>query len=133
MADVVQVVKLKDAGTRVVHVLTNKSDGTGESAVLKIDASTLADYRSGGMLSISKVKYCVSGSASVELLFDGTPDKRALILSGNGEFDLSGNIASLIDNSASTPTADILLTTIGFVANSTYTIVLELTKVGFNL
>lgn len=133
MADTVTVTKIKEAGTKVVYALTNKSDATGEASVVKINASTLAAYQAGATLTINKIRYSISGTASVQLIFGGGTPATAVILSGNGDLDLSGNMSAPIPSNAGTPNGNILLSTIGFVANSTYNIIIECSKVGFNL
>ena len=61
---------------------------------------------------------------AVELLFDGTTNATALLLSGNGHIDLrpSGNE---IPNNAVTPTGDVLLSTKNFALGDNYTIIIE--------
>ena len=128
MADTVKTKTIADtSGVKFVAKLTNFSDGTGETNVKKVDASELTFMTEDGNRKISKVWYTVNtanGKSAVELLFDGTTNATALLLSGNGHIDLrpSGNE---IPNNAGTPTGDILLSTKNFADGDNYTIIVE--------
>jgi hypothetical protein len=125
MADAVTSQKLVDGAEHCVYVLTNLSDGTGESAVLKVDVSALNGAPSE--VKIASVNYSCWGM-SVSLLWDATTDVRALVLQGDGTLDF-GHIGGLPNNSGTGKTGDLLLTTTGHTSGDTYTIVLELEKV----
>ena len=128
MADTVTTQTIADtSGVKFTAKLTNLSDGTGETLVKKVDASELTFMTEDGNRKISKVWYTVNtanGKSAVELLFDGTTNATALLLSGNGHIDLrpSGNE---IPNNAGTPTGDILLSTKNFADGDNYTIIVE--------
>jgi hypothetical protein len=111
---------------------TNVSDGTGESAVVKVDVSALASNNRGVACSevrIMQVRFALVGM-SVQLFFDATANVLAFELAessnGNLEFDEFGGIPN---NSGSGKTGDILFTTIGHTSGDTYMIVLEMVKV----
>ena len=128
MADTVTTQTIADtSGVKFTIKMTNQSDGTGETLVKKVDASETTFMTEDGNRKISKVWYTVNtanGKSAVELLFDGTTNATALLLSGNGHIDLrpSGNE---IPNNAGTPTGDILLSTKNFADGDTYTIIVE--------
>jgi len=128
MADTVTTQTIVDTtGVKYVCKLTNFSDGTGESLVTKVDASELTFMTEDGTKKISKIWYSVNttnNKSAVELLWGGTTNKTAVLLSGNGYWDLrdSGNE---IPNNASTPTGDVLLSTRNFALGDNYTIIVE--------
>ena len=128
MADTVTTQTIADtSGVKYVIKMTNLSDGSGENNVQKIDASATTFMTEDGNRKISKVWYTINtanGKSAVELLFDGTTNATALLLSGNGHIDLrpSGNE---IPNNAVTPTGDVLLSTKNFADGDNYTIIVE--------
>lgn len=138
MADTVKVRALVDDGRQHVVHLTCKSDATGESAVVKVDRSAIADAIDGAeaaSLDIEAVRWAVQGFSSVTLLWDRTADDVALRLSGNGYEDFVGpsdiralQAATLADPRSAGGTGDILLTSEGAVDGATYDITLWLRK-----
>ena len=126
MADTVTSQTIADVtGSKTVIKFTNKSDGTGESLVTKVDASAL--NHASDSTKIARVIYSINTTdpkGSVEILFDGTTNASALFLSGQGTIDLQ-TPAIQIANNASSPTGDILFSTHNFVANDSYTVILE--------
>ncbi len=122
MADTVVVKQIIDGGIKAVYVLSNRSDGTGEAAVTKIDISSLQLVPT--KVKITKVKWAVVGM-NVDILFDHDTDDRVLILNGNGELteaDLHGGIK---DPASTGGPGDILLTTTGHTSGDGYTIQIE--------
>lgn len=138
MADAVTKVTMADSGTHYVIHMTNISDGTGESAVIKADKSAIAAAKDGAeaaSLDIEQVRWAIQGFTSVRLLWDHTTDDVALALTGNGYDDFRGetgmggyNTGSLKDPRSSGGTGDVLLTTAGAVSGATYDITLWLRK-----
>ena len=113
MADTVDV-RVMFSSKRHYHVrLVNHSDGTGESAVVKIDKSTLTgpDGTEPGRIVIEEVTYSVNGFEGVKLLWDHNTDDEALMLSGSGYYDFRPS-AGLIDPASTGGTGDLLLTTV---------------------
>lgn len=110
MADTVTS-KVVFSGRRkyVIH-LTNTSDGTGESNVLKIDKSTLVgpEGKEPSKLVIEKIEYDVS-SMRVLLTWDQTSDETIAVLQGHGCLDWrkSGRLVGANTGGA----GDVLLTT----------------------
>ncbi len=128
MADVVTTQIITDtSGVKVVVKLTNLSDGTGETDVLKVDASTTTFMTEDGNRKISKVYYSVNtanAKSAVEIKWDGVTDATALLLSGQGFFDFR-TAGNEIPNNATTPTGDVLLSTKNFAIGDNYSFFLE--------
>lgn len=125
MADTVTSQTLIDGKKNVVMKFTNVSDGTGESAVLKVDVSTLDGAPT--RVRIDKVHYSVAGMVAT-LLWDATTDVRIMDLQGDGCFDAK-KFGGLYNNAGTGVTGDILLTTTGHSLNDSYTIILEMSKI----
>lgn len=125
MADAVTSQTLVDGERNAVMKFTNISDGTGETAALKVDVSTLSGAPSS--VKITRIEYDISGM-QVSILWDATTDVPAIVLSqGQQHFDFT-KAGGLINNGGAGVTGDILFTTIGASANDTYSIVLHMKK-----
>lgn len=128
MADSVISTKLKDHASAWAFALTNESDGTGETNVLKVNANTLIASTGGGSqrLSVNKVAWTISGANSkVKLMWGGTGANTFAILTGTGTFDLVTNFTSPFVNTTANTTGDIYISTLGFVSGASYTVVME--------
>ena len=128
MADIVTTQVLSDtSGVKYVAKMTNISDGSGESLVKKIDASTTTFMTADGNRKIAKIWWSVNttkANASVELVWDGYTNATAILLNGQGYWDLR-TAGNEIINNATTPTGDVLLSTRDFVVGDNYTILVE--------
>ena len=128
MADLVTTQTIADTtGVKFVSKLTNFSDGTGESLVKKIDASEVTFMSEDGNRKIAKIWYSINTAnpkSAVEIIWDGETNATALLLSGNGYWDLR-TAGDEIVNNATTPTGDVLLSTKNFATGDNYTIVVE--------
>lgn len=124
MADAVTSQTILDGARNVVMKFTNLSDGTGESAVKKVDAAVLAGAPTN--LKVSKIHYSVTGMV-VTLLWDATTDVRMVDLAGDGWFDFR-DFGGLTNNGGSGVTGNINLTTTGHSVGDNYTIVMEMQK-----
>jgi hypothetical protein len=122
MADAVSTQTLVNGERNAVVKLTNTSDGTGESAVKKVDASDLG----ATSLKIKRIRYSVAGMVA-RLLWDADTDVTIVDLQGDGVLDCEG-FGGLINNAGAGVTGDINLTTIGHTANDSYTIIIEMAK-----
>ena len=128
MADIVTTQTIADTtGVKYVVKLTNFSDGTGETLVTKVDASETTFMTTDGNRKISKIWFSINtanAKAGVELLWNGSTNRTAVFLSGQGHFDFrpSGNE---IPNNAVVPTGDVLLSTRNFLNGDNYTIIVE--------
>jgi hypothetical protein len=105
--------------------LTNSSDGTGESAVVKVDKSTLTgiDGLEPIALDLIEAEWTCAGM-SVLLLWDHSTDDTILLMSEHGEF-CGKDAGPLRDPRSAGGTGDILLTTVGHTSGDTYNIVLH--------
>ena len=128
MADIVTNQTLSDtSGVKFVAKLTNLSDGSGESLVTKVDASGTTFMSEDGNRKIAKIWYSVNTTnpkACVELLWAGASNATAVLLGGQGYWDLR-TAGNEITNNATTPTGDVLLSTRDFVVGDNYTILVE--------
>ena len=128
MADRVTTQVISDtSGVKYVVKMTNISDGSGESLVKKIDASTTTFMTEDGNRKIAKIWYSVnsiSKKACVELLWEGATNATAVLLGGQGYWDLR-TAGNSIPNNAITPTGDVLLSTRDFVLGDNYTVLVE--------
>ena len=128
MADVVSTQVLTDTtGVKFGVKLTNFSDGTGETLVKKIDASEVTFMSEDGNRKIAKIWYSINtanNKSAVEILWSGATNATALVLSGNGYWDLR-TAGDEITNNATTPDGDILLSTKNFAVGDNYTIIIE--------
>ena len=128
MADLVTSQTIADtSGVKFVSKLTNFSDGTGETQVKKIDASEVTFMTEDGNRKIAKIWYSINtanNKSGVELIWDGVTNATAMLLSGNGYFDLR-TAGNEVPNNATTPTGDILLSTKNFASGDNYTLIVE--------
>ena len=128
MADTVSTQVLTDTtGVKFGVKMTNFSDGTGETLVKKVDASTTTFMTEDGERKISKIFYSINTAnpkSAVELIWDGETNATAVLLSGQGFWDLRAD-GNEITNNATTPTGDVLLSTKNFANGDNYTIVIE--------
>ena len=89
MADAVATQTIQDDGNTAIFRFSNVSDGSGESAVTKIDVSALAvDPMTGAActkVSIQKIYYSTIGMG-VKIFFDASSDVLAWQL--NADFSL---------------------------------------------
>lgn len=126
MADAVATQIIQDAARNAILKFTNISDGTGESAVLKVDVSALVG--APDKVSIKKIHYANNGM-SVRILFDATTDVFVIELPQNHAETLDFCDFNGIPNTlASGYTGDILFTTVGHSSGDSYTVILELVK-----
>ena len=124
MADIVNSNVIIDGDRNYVIHLQNVSDSTGESAVKKIDISTLTDSngRTPTMLKLMEVQYSIQGFTYVQLLWDATTDDEAVTLPvGSGVLSFDG-VGGKADPQSTGYTGDVLLTTAGAAAGATYDI-----------
>ena len=131
MADAVTSQTIIDGDKHAVMKFTNVSDGTGESAVTKVDVSALAASADGLTctgVSIEKIWWQCTGM-KVSILFDATSDVLAIQLcenqSGHHDYSIFGGIPN---NAGSGVTGDLQFTTVGHSSGDTYTIILYLRK-----
>lgn len=130
MADTVNVQVIADDIRNYVVKLSCKSDGTGESAVTKVDISTLAGPVPGvapDSLALREVQYDIQGFTSIELFYDADTDDELLKISGNG-YMFWGHQGNVQDPESTGATGDIKLTSNGAVNGATYDMTLHFIK-----
>ena len=137
MADAVtsQIIGDNVSAKNILVKLTNISDGTGESAVAKVDVSTLAKSRNGDACSrvnIEEIYYDIFGMR-VDLLWNASSNVICKVLGANGALSSQGymdfrNFGGLTNNAGSGVNGDLLLTTTGHTSGDHYTIILKLSK-----
>ena len=132
MADAVTSQTIQDVERNCIMKFTNVSDGTGESAVAKVDVSALASNSEGKSCSevkVMRVSHAIVGM-SVQLFLDATSNVLLMELaeSSNGHMDFK-DFSGIPNNAGSGKTGDILFTTKGHSSGDTYSIVLEMHKV----
>lgn len=126
MADSVTSQILFDGTKKAIIKFTNISDGSGESAVVKVDVSALVDAPT--KVKITKIWYTVSGMA-VQMLWDATTDVLAFALGADQTGFLDFTSFGGIQNNAGTGiTGDLLFTTVGHSSGDSYSIILEVQK-----
>ena len=131
MADAVATQTLQDGEKVVVQKFINISDGTGESAVVKVDVSALSNNARGQActgVTIEEIWWQCIGM-KVQILFDASTDVMAIELgenqSGNHDYRSFGG---LTNNAGSGKTGDVAFTTVGHTSADTYTIILYMRK-----
>lgn len=120
MADAVSVQTIVNGSRSLVVKLCSLSDGTGESAVNKVDVAA------GTALSLVRVWYNVFGM-NVGLFWDATTDDKIMDLQGAGFMDFS-HFGGVPNNQSTGFTGDVFLTTTGHSSGDSYAIVLEFKK-----
>ena len=131
MADTVTSQTIQDGERVAVLKFTNVSDGTGESAVKKVDVSALTTNSAGESctsVSIARIYWaCVGMRVNIE--FDATTNVLAMPLPADSTGDEYYDLFSGIPNNAgSGVTGDIDFTTVGQSCGDAYSIILVLNK-----
>lgn len=129
MVDTVTSQVVFDGERTAIMKFTNVSDGTGETAVLKVDVSALQASSFGKVcdgVTLERIHASINGM-SVSILWDANTDVPAFIAApGMYTFDFCK--LQLPNDGGAGKTGDVLFTTIGASAGDTYTIVLEMIK-----
>ncbi len=140
MADAVTSQTLYDDGGHVVLHLTNVSDGTGESAVIKADASALRGGGSTTLYALEAIAWATVGmgfnllwDATTDVLFFTTGNASSMgfidYVNGNNKGPGTGaGRTGITNNAGAGVTGDILLTTAGHSAGDSYVATLWLRK-----
>ena len=133
MADAVTSTTIQDGNRIAIVQLTNTSDGTGESAVTKVDVSALSANTANGKactgVKLGRIVYSTFGM-SVKLLWHATTNTICWDLNSDYTTDEDFTGFGGIQNTAaaSGKTGDIKLTTTGHASGDSYVIVLTLIK-----
>ena len=135
MADAVTSQTIINTEKRVVMKFTNLSEGSGESAVAKVDVSGLNTNAKGetcSRVTLDQIWYDVGGMR-VALEWNATSNVVAVALGGSAA---AGNVQGHMDfrsfggikNNASSPDGDLDFTTSGHTNLDHYTVILEMRK-----
>ena len=132
MADAVTSQTIIDGERNCIIKFTNVSDGSGESAVAKVDVSALSANSAGVSCSevrVLRVSHAIVGM-SVQMFLNATSNVLLMELaeSSNGHMDFT-DFGGLPNNAGSGKNGDILFTTKGHSSGDTYSITLEMVKV----
>ena len=132
MADAVATQTIQDGGQTAIFRFTNVSDGTGESAVTKIDVSALTTNpvtkMSCNAVSIEKIWFSNIGMG-VKMYFDADTDVLVIQLPADWTDDLCfSEFSGIPDNAGTGATGDIKFTTVGHSSGDIYTIVMKVIK-----
>lgn len=131
MADAVTSQTLLDGERLAIMKFTNISDGTGESAVTKVNVSALAKSNSGLActgVTINKITSVCHGM-EVRMYWDATTDVPFFLstVNTNYENDFS-SIGGITNNAGAGKNGNVVFSTSDQTAGDTYTVVLEMVK-----
>jgi hypothetical protein len=131
MADAVTSQTLIDGERLAIMKFTNISDGTGETAVTKVDVSLLAKNAAGlscTAVSVQKIT-SVSHGMEVRMYWDASTDVPFFLGTINTNYcnDFSG-FGGITNNAGAGKNGNIVFSTADQSAGDTYTVVLEMLK-----
>lgn len=131
MADAVSSQTILDGERLFIVKFTNISDGTGESAVLKIDVSTLSSNAAGNACNGVKIHqiWAQTYGMAVDILWDATTDVLCETIPENQFYNIDySSFGGFPNNAGSGKTGDVMFTTIAASAGDRYTITIECIK-----
>ena len=132
MADAVTATTVIDGPKSAVIYCTNTSDGTGETAVTKVDVSELSSLQDGTACTGVRIQKIVFSNVGmgVKLLWDASTDVIAAQLPADYSDTLDYSDISGLPNVAASSgkIGDIQLTTVGHSSGDTYSVVLYCLK-----
>jgi len=131
MADTVTTQTIQDGERTAVLKFTNVSDGSGESAVKKVDVSALASNSAGKECTEVHIQriYWATVGMSVKLEFDASTNVLAIGIPADSTGDeYYDNFTGIPNNAGSGKTGDIDFTTTGHSSGDSYMVILELIK-----
>ena len=131
MADAVTSQTLMDGERLAIMKFTNISDGTGETAVTKVNVANLAASGSGrpctGVI-VNKITSVCHGM-EVRMLWDATTDVPFFLSTVNTNYENDfASIGGITNNSGVGKNGNIVFSTSDQTAGDTYTVVLEMVK-----
>ena len=134
MADSVTSQTLIDGERTVIMKFTNISDGTGESAITKVNVSLLTPSASGQActrVTVTKI-YISNHGMEVRMFFDASTDMPFFLSSGSATQTLDMSAFGGITNNGGTGVnGNIVFSTADASSGDTYWCILEMTK-GYN-
>lgn len=129
---------LQNSHNRAVFKFTATSSTTeNESAVTKINfgsGGNFSDWSAGAYIKISKI-FTILNTEWSDLTIQwagATPGHIALFGYGQSLIDYQSQFNTLISDTSITPSSLITFTTSGFSPQSTYNVIIECKKYGFN-
>lgn len=130
MADAVATQILFQGDKQVIMKFTNNSDGTGETAVKKVDVTTLTPYQGQSCVAVQIDRiYGLTHGMEVRLLWEASTNVTILTYPQNSAQTLDFNDFGGLDNNAGAgKTGNILFTTLDASAGDAYTIILVMRK-----
>ena len=131
MADAVTTQTLLDGERLAIMKFTNISDGTGETAVTKVNVSTLTASNSGKTctgVTVTKITSVCHGM-EVRMYWDASTDVPFFLstINTNYENDFS-NFGGITNNAGTGKNGNIVFSTSDASSGDTYTVVLEMVK-----
>ena len=131
MADAVTSQTILDGERLLIVKFTNISDSTGESAVLKIDVSTLNPNAFGLACDGVKINriWAQTDGRGVDILWDADTDLICETIPQNQFYFMDySSFGGLPNNAGTGKTGDVRFSTVGAAAGDRYTITLECIK-----
>jgi hypothetical protein len=131
MADAVTTQVILDGDRLYIAKFTNVSDGSGETNVLKIDASALAVSGSGKTcngLKINKI-WAQTLGMGVDIIWDATTDVLCETIPADVLYKIDySEFGGIPNNAGAGVTGDVLFSTVGAASGDRYTIIIEAIK-----
>lgn len=127
MADNV-VTQIYDGAHNLVVNIQDLSDGTGLTLLKIVDVTTL-NPNPGTHLVLWRINYDVKGG-QVILYWEATTNELLVVMQDEEATREFGNYGGLKNNAGTGVTGNVLLSTQGFVANSSFSLSLEFKKGG---
>jgi len=131
MADAVTSQTLLDGERLAIMKFTNISDGTGETAVTKVNVSTLTKNGAGFActgVTVTKIT-SVGHGMEVRMYWDATTDVPFFLSTINTNYENDfATIGGITNNSGTGKNGNIVFSTADASAGDTYTVVLEMVK-----
>ena len=131
MADAVASQVIQDGERLFIGTYTNISDGTGETAAVKINVSALNPNSFGSPCNGVKINkiWVQTINMALDLLWDATTDVLCESFPSNVLYEMRYHeFGGLPNNAGAGNTGNVLFTTVGATAGSRYTIIIEAIK-----
>ena len=131
MADAVASQTIQDGERTAIMRFTNVSDGSGESAVKKVDVSALAANSAGKACTEVHIQriYWMTVGMSLKMEFDASTNVLLTHIPADATGDeYYDNFTAIPNNAGSGKTGDIDFTTVGHSSGDSYMIILEMIK-----
>lgn len=131
MADAVTSQTILDGERLFIVKFTNVSDGTGETAVTKIDVSTLSPSAAGNACNGVKINklWAQTSGMGVDVIWDATADVLCETIPADQLYLMDYScFGGLPNNAGAGVNGDVLFSTVGASSGDRYTIVLECIK-----